>query len=336
MSSRTVFVTGAAGFLGSHLAEAFLKDGNRVICCDNLLGGEQENVPEDAEFHEVDCSDLERLTRIMKGSDVVYHCAATPYEGFSVFSPYLVTQNIVSASVSTFTAAIRNGAKRIVFCSSMARYGENKIPFTEDMPPRPQDPYGIGKLASEMLLQNLCSIHEVEWVISVPHNIYGPRQRYYDPFRNVVGIMINMILQNRQPIIYGDGEQRRCFSYIGDDLPILVRMAFDQGVAGQVINVGPDEEFVSINHLARLIAEIMEFDLHPVYVPDRPQEVDLANCSADKARKLLGYQTRYSLRDGLMETIKWTAQKGPRPFEYHLPLEIINDKCPKTWSERLF
>jgi len=336
MSAKTIFVTGAAGFLGSHLADTFLKSGHRVIACDSLLGGERENVSEGVEFHQVDCTDLERMTAIMKGTDIVYHCAAAPYEGFSVFSPYLVTQSVVSASVSTITAAIRNGVERIVSCSSMARYGENKVPFTEDMPPRPQDPYGIGKLASEMFLRNLCSIHNVEWVICVPHNIYGPKQRYYDPFRNVVGIMINMMLQGRQPIIYGNGEQKRCFSYIADELPVLVKLGFERNVIGEVINIGPDDHFISINELARDIAELMEFDLNPVYEAGRPQEVMLANCSADKARRLLGYQPRYSLREGLMETIKWVSQKGPRPFEYHLPLEIINEKSPRTWTARLF
>ena len=336
MTGQTVFITGVAGFLGSHLAEAFLKHGCRVIGCDNLLGGYRDNVPEGTEFYETDCLDLEALTIIMQGTDIVYHCAATAYEGLSVFSPFLVTQNIVGASVATFTAAIRSGVRRIVFCSSMARYGTNQVPFTEDMPPRPQDPYGIGKVAAEAYLRNLCQVHEVEWVICVPHNIYGPRQKYDDPFRNVAAIMINLMVQDRQPIIYGDGTQKRCFSFIEDDLPVLTRLAFEKDVVGEVINVGPDEEFVTINELAQTIARLLEFELHPVRVPGRPQEVAFANCSADKARRLLGYTTRYTLREGLAQTIQWIAAKGPRPFKYHLPLEIETGKCPETWIRQLF
>jgi len=336
VSASTVFITGIAGFLGSHLAERFLEKGLRVVGCDNLLGGYRDNVPEGAEFHVIDCLDLERLTAVMKGADTVYHCAATAYEGLSVFSPFIVTQNIVDASVATFTAAIRNEVRRIVFCSSMARYGTNEVPFSEEMPPRPQDPYGIGKVAAETYLRNLCGVHGLEWVICVPHNIYGPRQKYDDPFRNVAAIMINLMLQGRQPIIYGNGSQRRCFSFIEDDLPVLTRLAFQEDVTGEVINIGPDEEFVTINGLAKTIADLLEFELRPVYMPGRPQEVELANCSADKARRMLGYATRYGLREGLERTIDWIAAKGPRPFEYHLPLEIANGRCPETWARRLF
>ena len=336
MSARTIFITGVAGFLGGHLAERFLQQGFRVVGCDNLLGGYHDNVPEGAEFHRIDCLDLESLSGIMKGADIVYHCAATAYEGLSVFSPFIVTQNIVDASVATFTAAIRNGVRRIVFCSSMARYGTNEVPFREEMPPRPQDPYGIGKVAAETYLSNLCGVHDVEWVICVPHNIYGPRQKYDDPFRNVAAIMINMMLQGRQPIIYGNGTQRRCFSFIEDDLPVLTRLAFEDDLLGEVINIGPDEEFVTINGLAKTIADLLEFELRPTYMPGRPQEVELANCSADKARRMLGYTTQYTLRAGLERTIDWIAAKGPRPFEYHLPLEIANGRCPETWARRLF
>lgn len=336
MTEQKVFITGVAGFLGSHLARTLLQQGHDVVGCDNLLGGYLDNVPEGAKFHRLDCLNLDLLSLAMEGADIVYHCAATAYEGLSVFSPYLVTENIVGASVSTFTAAIRNGVKRIVYCSSMARYGTNDVPFTEEMQPRPQDPYGIGKTAAESYLRNLCEVHGVEWVICVPHNIYGPGQKYDDPFRNVASIMINLMLQGRQPIIYGDGTQKRCFSFIEDDLPVLTRLAFDDGVAGEVINVGPDEEFVTINELAHAIATHLEFELHPTYMPGRPQEVALANCSADKARKLFGYVTRYTLREGLEKTIDWIAAKGTKSFEYHLPLEIENGKCPETWTSRLF
>ena len=336
MTEQRVFITGMAGFLGSHLARRFLQQGCSVTGCDNLLGGYLDNVPEGADFQRIDCLDLKSLSAAMEGVDTVYHCAATAYEGLSVFSPFLVTENIVSASVATFTAAIRNRVKRIVYCSSMARYGTNEVPFREEMAPRPQDPYGIGKVAAETYLRNLCEVHGVEWVICVPHNIYGPHQKYDDPFRNVAAIMINLMLQGRQPIIYGDGTQKRCFSFVEDDLPVLTRLAFDDGVVGEIINIGPDEEFVTINELAHTIAELLEFELHPTYFPGRPQEVALANCSADKARRLLGYTTRYTLREGLDQTIEWIAAKGTRPFQYHLPLEIENGRCPETWTNHLF
>jgi UDP-glucose 4-epimerase len=331
-----VFITGVAGFLGSHLADAMLRDGHQVVGIDNLIGGELDNVNENVEFHQTDCNEFEHIRRLSKGCDIFYHCAATAYEGLSVFSPYVVTHNIVSASVSVFSAAIANKAKRIVMCSSMARYGALRPPFTEDQEPRPQDPYGIGKLSAEMILRNLCETHGTEYVIAVPHNIIGPRQKYDDPFRNVASIMINLMLQGRQPIIYGEGTQQRCFSFIDDCLYCLKEMAFRNNVIGETINIGPDEEIVTIIDLAERIAHRLRYNLCPTFLPGRPNEVVHAICSSDKARKMLGYKTTISLDDGLVQMIDYIKRKGVRPFKYHIDLEIVNELTPKTWSERLF
>lgn len=334
---QTYFITGVAGFLGSHLAEQFLAEGHRVIGCDSLIGGYLDNVPPGVEFHTIDCLDLAALMGVMKGVDTVYHCAALAYEGLSVFSPHLVTQNIYSATVSVLTAAIANKAKRFVFCSSMARYGtQEEVPFREHMEPKPQDPYGIAKYATELTVRNLCEVHGLEYVIAVPHNIIGPRQKYDDPYRNVASIMINLMLQGRQPIIYGDGTQKRCFSFIEDVVSPLKKMATEREVLGHTINVGPDEQFITINELAAEIGDILNFKLKPVYVPGRPQEVRHATCSADKARELLGYSTSTDLRTGLSRMIDYINMRGVKPFRYHLPLEIISDKTPRTWKDRLF
>jgi UDP-glucose 4-epimerase len=144
------------------------------------------------------------------------------------------------------------------------------------------------------------------------------------------------MLQGRQPIIYGDGNQMRCFSFVQDCIYCLKEMGFRDNVAGDVINIGPDEEFVSINQLAGTIAGLLSFDLAPIYLPDRPQEVKYATCSADKARKLLGYETRTSLTDGIADMINFIRKRGPRKFRYHLDLEIVNHLTPRTWRERLF
>ena len=750
-----IFITGIAGFLGSHIADRMLQLGHNVSGNDTLLGGELDNIPKNVKFHNTDCNDFNKMSDIMKGTDIVYHCAATAYEGLSVFSPCIVTHNIVGASMGTITAAIKNNVGRIVLCSSMARYGTNKVPFTEDMEPRPQDPYGIGKVTTELMLKNLCQVHDIPWVIAVPHNIVGPRQRYCmasgslvkttngfktiedlnitdrilignltsrivdhfslgqqqsynitlsngqiltvskdhkfkilqqdqliwksidkispgeailseikqipdinresidfrfgqflgllisdgsynaayqidiacciekdkpdirklfdslvteqqipkykenkrgvfsiysrefvlklqnlglkavvhnkiipaqllntshetvcgilsglysgdgwictktnhlgyasvsktlvqqmqkillsyginaklskrlpkehfiedrliksdpifyltvtgdnverfnkigfvyqrkqtilkskinikesdifpnlgeyiksishflplsvrilkpncintphtnitrfslkeitsllddwlhssetqisseythfiqskyntwstllnsgslitinniektnallydisladshhsyvgdgfinhncDPFRNVASIMINLMLQGRQPVIYGDGQQKRCFSFIQDDIGVLEKLAFEDCILGEIINIGPDEEFVTILQLAETIADLLNFKLEPIFMPGRPQEVKLANCSADKARKLLGYSTKWTLRDGLSTMIQYIQERGPKPFNYHLPVELITEKTPKTWTQRLF
>ena len=330
-----VFISGIAGFLGSHLADSFLKDGHKVVGCDSLIGGELDNVPAEAEFYQYDCCYRNSMLKITQGCDLVYHTAATAYEGLSVFSPHLITQNIVTGSVALFSAAIENKVKRIIFCSSMARYGTNKIPFKEDYIPKPQDPYGIAKVAAEEILRNLCETHGVEYTIAVPHNIIGPRQKYDDPYRNVASIMINLMLQKRQPIIYGNGGQKRCFSYIDDDLFCLKKMATDENIVGEIINIGPDEEFTSINKVAEICSNIVGFNQKPIYVEDRPQEVKHAVCSSDKARKLLKYKTTVDLKDGIQKTYEYIKKKGTKKFKYHIDLEIINDKTPLTWKNKL-
>lgn len=335
MSQPSVFITGVAGFLGSHLADRFLAEGYRVSGCDNLLGGYADNVPSGVEFHRVDCNDHSALAPLLQGVDLVYHCAATAHEGLSVFSPHVITQNIVTATTGTVSAAVAGGAKRFVLCSSMARYGANDAPFTEDMAPRPQDPYGIGKWASELLLRNLAETHGMEWVIAVPHNIIGPRQRYDDPYRNVASIFINLMLQGRQPYIYGDGNQRRCFSFISDVVEPLFRMGISERCTSEIINIGPDTESVTINELAETVAALLGFELRPHRLAARPREVYSANCSADKARRLLDYEPQVDLKTGLSAMCDSIAARGPRPFRYDLQLEIDNALTPATWSERL-
>jgi len=333
--SRKVLVTGVAGFLGSYVAEHFLAAGDEVIGIDSLLGGAKENVPAGTRFIVADCLDLDAYSDEMTGVDVVYHCAAAPYEGVSVFSPFLVHQHTAGASVAMLSASAKAGVRRFVYCSSMARYGRQRAPFTEDMTPQPVDPYGVAKYAAELQVRCIGDIYGMEWVIAVPHNIIGPRQKFDDPYRNVASIMINRILLGRPPLIYGDGEQRRCFSYVADVMSPLAQFADDPSVVGEVINLGPDEEYVSIRELATLVSELTGYDGEPTFLPGRPREVREANCSADKARRLLGYRTEWTLRDGLAAMVEWIKAVGPREFTYHLPLEIVNEMTPVTWSHHL-
>lgn len=335
-NKKVVFITGVAGFLGSHLADAFLAAGYSVKGCDNLIGGYLDNVPDGVDFHQIDLNDYDKVKELTKSVDIIYHCAATAYEGLSVFSPHLVSKHIIGASVSVITAAIANKVKRFIYCSSMARYGtQDRVPFTEDMTPKPQDPYAIGKVTGEDMLRILSEVHGMEYIIAVPHSIIGPRQKYDDPYRNVASIMINRMLQGKQPIIYGDGNQKRCFSFIQDAVNPLFRLA-EVPIAGKIINIGPDEEFVTINELAEVIAKLLDFKLEPIYIDPRPQEVELANCSADLARELLGYKTTCTLERGIQETIDYIRERGPKPFKYHLDLEIVNELTPRTWKDRLF
>lgn len=334
---KKVFVTGIAGFLGSHIADAFVERGYEIFGVDNLIGGYRDNVPSKATFWEFDLNNLDGLSKKMKGCDIVYHTACTAYEGLSVFSPSLVTTNTFQISVNTMTAAIQAGVRRFVHCSSMARYGSQiTYPFTEEMTCKPQDPYGIAKYAAELALKNLAEVHDIELTIAIPHNIIGPRQKYDDPYRNVASIMANLMIQGRQPIIYGDGTQIRCFSDINDDIDCLLKFAEEPSAVGETFNIGPDEYPVTINQLAEELANILGFNLNPIYKTGRPQEVKFATCSSDKIRRFFNYETKNTLQDSLKKLINYIEARGPKKFEYHLPIEILSRKTPSTWTEKIF
>lgn len=333
-----VFVSGIAGFLGSHIAREGVAAGWDVTGVDSLLGGDAGNVPVGAKWGQCDLVD-QGYDDLLAGVDVVYHCAAAPYEGLSVFSPQVVFENTLMSTVALLRAAVNAKVKRFIFTSSMSRYGSQQAPFTEDMPTKPVDPYAVAKVASEDVVRILCEVHGMEWVIAVPHNIYGPGQRYFDPFRNVAGIMINRILLGKPPIIYGTGEQIRSLSYIDDVTGPFLQLA-TADVAGEIFNLGPDsaDDEISIHALATVIRYLLGCgpgEYTPVLMPPRPTEVFEAHCSAGKARKLLGYEPRWGLERGLEAYIVWIKSRGARPFDYHLPLEIVTDKTPRTWTEKL-
>jgi UDP-glucose 4-epimerase len=329
-----IYITGIAGFLGSHLADYFLVRDCEVLGCDDLSTGTASNVPHDAKW---DLYDIEGLqSHHLTGVDIVFHCAAAAYEGVSVFSPAFISRNVYAGSAQVFSTAISAGVKRIVFTSSMARYGSVPSPYMELQTPCPVDPYGIAKEAAERLLVRLCDTHGVEWSIAVPHNIYGPRQRYWDPYRNVAAIMANKMLMGQQPYIYGDGSQTRCFSYIDDVVPTLALMGTDPRALRQIFNVGPDMGATSIRELGRLIARIVGIEYEPYYLPDRPCEIKHATCSAHKVKSFLGFEQKMPLMKGLEYLVDWIREKGPREFEYqHIPpLEIESSLVPKTWSTK--
>ena len=332
-----IFITGIAGFLGSNLADYYLKKGWKVSGNDNLVGGDLDNIDtKKINFYKINCENLDDMTKAMKGVDILCHSAAYAHEGLSSFSPTLICSNNVTGSTSAFTAAIKNNVKRIVYCSSMARYGNISTPFKESDTPNPVDPYGVSKLAAENILKILSKTHNIEYNIAVPHNIIGPKQKYDDPYRNVVSIMINLILQDRAPIIYGDGEQKRTFSDIDDCIFCLDKLLTDPNIKSEVFNIGPDEEYITINELFSKISNKLKFNKEPNYMSDRPNEVKHATCSADKSRKLLNYKTTCPLDVSIDKVIDHIKKNGTKEFLYNYELEILNDKTPLTWKNKIF
>lgn len=329
-----VWITGISGFLGSHLADALIAEGHHVFGNDSMICGTDGNSP--VGYLKEDCRDYNAMLAAFKefSPDVVVHAAATAHEGLSSFSPSFITKNIYEASVSVFSAAIASGVKRIIYMSSMSRYGDggkyHSPPFQEDYRTFPVDPYAVAKVAAEDTLKILCATHGVSWSIAVPHNIIGTRQRSVDPYRNVAAIMINRCKQGKAPIVYGDGGQTRCFSPVKDCIPSLVKMVYGES-DGEVVNIGPDYGEISILELANKVMKLCEVEPIVEIFPDRPNEVKHAFCSSNKARKLLGYKSNQSIDECLEEMINYIK---PMPFIYDFPLEIVNEKTPKTWREK--
>ena len=334
MKASRIFITGVAGFLGSHLAKWALSKNYEVVGCDNLSLGSKANIPKGVEFHEYDVLDLEKNKKFIAGADVVFHSAACPYDNFSLFSPFKVVENTFSTTASVLSASIFNNVTRFVYCSSMSRYGNNKSPFVEEMNPQPLTPYGVAKTAGENLVKSLARVHNFEYVICIPHNIFGPNQVYNDPYRNAVSLIINQMLQNRSPVVYGDGEQMRGFSPIQDLIPLFQGLLFSKKVTDQVINIGPDEEFISLNGLIQMLNGIMGKNLKASYKPFRPQEIKTALCSAEKAREFLNYKKEISLKQALESLIKWIQLKGPTQFSYNQSPEIDFPLSPSAiWKQ---
>ena len=348
-----IWITGILGFLGSSLAKELTIHGHDVYGNDSMICSALDPITVTRECKNDttcirlgDCRDFDLMKKWLSPAidppeikaDVLIHCAATAHEGLSNFSPSFITRNIYEASVATFSAAIASGIKRIIFMSSMARYGcSPTIPFLEDIhTPSPVDPYGIAKVAAEQTLIALCKLHNIEYVIAVPHNIIGPRQNYRDPYRNVASIMIHRALLNKPILIYGDGEQKRCFSPIVDCMDSLIKM-IDAPISGEIINIGPDKGQITINELARKIINFTSSCAGIKHIPERPNEVKEAWCSSDKARNLLGFREKQSLDDCLKEMVLYIKNQleiiKETDFQYSFPIEIEKG-CPGTWMNK--
>jgi UDP-glucose 4-epimerase len=191
-------------------------------------------------------------------------------------------------------------------------------------------------LAAENILKILSKAHKFEYNIAIPHNIIGPKQKYNGPYRNVVSIMINLMLQNRRPIIYEDDEQKRCFSDIDDCIYSLDKMLTDPKITYQTLNIGPDKEVISINELFNKLSNKLKFNKEPIYLKDRPKEVKFAICSSEKAIKILKYKPMISLDQSLDKIIDYIKENTLKKFDYNHIIEIKNSLTPETWTKKLF
>ncbi len=339
-----ILVTGAAGFMGGHLVDALVKMGKyEVYAVDDLSGGYESNVDKRAHFTKLDLRKRKKVEEYIEKvkPHLIYYLAADASEGRSQFTPLNSTERNYLAFMYTLIPSIKYGLKKIVVTSSMSVYGAQKPPFSEDMKKEPEDIYGIAKGAMEDAVAVLAKVHGFEYTIIRPHNVYGPKQNMADPYRNVIAIFINCLLNNKNFYIYGDGNQKRAFTYIDDFNPYFLKSGMIESVNGQVINIGPREEY-SINELATTVLKVFFPDgkipkhLQPKFVARRPQEVVEAYCTNTKATKLLGYKTTVTLEEGVRKMIAWARKFGPQKFHYMKDgLELLTKDTPRTWSKKL-
>ena len=342
---KRVLVTGVAGFMGSHEAEWLLREGYEVYGVDDLSGGYMHNVPKGCRFTKLDLRDRKKVERYISKvkPEIIFHDAADATEGRSQFTPISATERNYLAYMYLLVSAIRAGFRKMVLASSMSVYGAQKPPFTENMDRRPEDVYAIAKASMEHATEVMARVHRFAYTIIRPHNVYGPRQNLRDPYRNVISIFINALLNDKPFYIYGDGEQRRSFTYIADYTPHVIKAGLSDGFSGEIFNIGPREE-VSINQLGRIVLD--QFfggedkvppRLRPKSLPARPLEVKEAYCSSDKAERLLGYRTTVPIEEGVRLMIEWARKMGPQSFNYLKDgLEIVSPDTPSTWTRKLY
>jgi UDP-glucose 4-epimerase len=327
----TVLVTGGAGFMGSHVAEALIARGNRVVVLDDLSGGFIENVPEGATFVEgtVNDAELVNLLFVQYRFEHVYHLAAYAAEGLSHFIKRFNYENNLIGSVNLINASVNFEAKCFVFTSSIAVYGKNQVPMDENMTPMPEDPYGIAKLAVENELRASREMFGLDYVIFRPHNVYGERQNIGDHYRNVAGIFMNQLMQNRPMTVFGDGEQTRAFSYISDVAPIIAKAPHVLRALNQVFNIGADSPY-TVNALAKCVAKAMDRPVDLIHLAPRNETVH-AFSSHQRLRDVFEYTAKVSLEEGIERMARWARAAGAKKSKRFSRVEIVKN-MPSIWQ----
>jgi len=327
----TVLVTGGAGFIGSHVAASLVARGHRVTVLDDLSGGVEANVPAGAHFVRGSITNHEHMDRVFAegGFEYVYHLAAYAAEGLSHFVRRFNYTNNVIGSVNVINAAVNHGARGFVFTSSIAVYGSSpELPVTERTPPNPEDPYGVAKHAVECDLRACHGLFGLPFIVFRPHNVFGPRQNIGDPYRNVVGIFMNQILQGLPMTIFGDGTQTRAFSFIDDVAPVMAQAIDTPAAWNQMFNVGADTP-CTLSELARQVAEAMGVPPHVVHLPPR-HEVRHLFASHGSLARVFGKRPATDLDRGLREMAAWVRAHGARRGAPFQGIEITRD-LPASW-----
>ncbi len=329
----SVLVTGGAGFIGSHVVDKLIAQGENVIVLDDLSGGFEENVNEKAIFIKGDICDYELIKKIFKENKIeyVFHLAAYAAEGLSHFIKRFNYNNNLIGSVNLINQCVIHKVKCFVFTSSIAVYGKNQLPMTEDTIPMPEDSYGIAKYAVELELECSHKMFGLNYIIFRPHNVYGERQNIGDKYRNVIGIFMNQILQHKPLTVFGDGEQSRAFSYIGDVAPVIANSIHVKEAYNEVFNVGADVPY-TINQLIQKVREVMDAKPEVAYLDPR-NEVVHAYSSHKKAETVFKLKEKTDLETGLQHMAEWVKQHGAKSTKNFGEIEI-EEKLPPSWKTK--
>jgi UDP-glucose 4-epimerase len=331
MGKTKVLVTGAAGFMGSHVADHCLALGMDVVATDDLSGGIESNVPTDARWLKGDLRDPKFTNSLWDYGpfDYVYHLAAYAAEGLSHFiRRYNYHTNLI-ASVNLINQAVTHEVKCFVFTSSIAVYGRNQVPMREDMTPQPEDPYGISKYAVELDLKAAKEMFGLDFIIFRPHNVYGERQNIADKYRNVVGIFMNQILQDKPMTIFGDGLQTRAFSHIDNVAPLISQSPLVPEAMNEVFNVGADIPS-TVLQLAEQVAAAFD---KPSVVEHLPPRKEVVNAFADhsKVKSVFDPIPPVSLRTGIQKMASWVRSRGPSTPVVFNNIEVAKN-LPGSWK----
>jgi UDP-glucose 4-epimerase len=327
---QNVLVTGAAGFIGSHVAEHCLKLGFRVTATDDLSGGFESNIPTGCTFIRGDLRDVAFVDSLWQSEqyDTIYHLAAYAAEGLSHFVRRFNYETNLLASINLINCAVNHGVKTFVFTSSIAVYGQGQTPMTEDMIPQPEDPYGVSKYATELDLRAAHEMFGLDYIVFRPHNVYGERQNIADKYRNVIGIFMNQVLQGQPMTVFGDGSQTRAFSYVDDVAPIIARSPLVPGARNQAFNVGADVPY-TVNTLAEEVARALGVNADVRHLEAR-NEVLHAFSDHGKVTKVFNPPPPVDLRTGLQRMAVWVKSHGPCvPVKFE-QIEIEKN-LPPSW-----
>ena len=300
-------VTGGAGFIGSHLAEALLRRGERVRVVDSFITGKRKNLQHlsNVELLEGDLGDLAVAHAAVRGIQYVLHQAAIPSVPRSVEDPITSNRANIDATLNVLVAARDAGVKRIVYAGSSSAYGNTPtLPKREDMPNNPLSPYALQKLVGEQYMQIFTSLYGLETVTIRYFNVFGPRQDPSSPYSGVVSVFARALLENTPVTIYGDGEQTRDFTYIANVVDGVLRAVKAPGASGAVVNVATGSS-ISLNRLFEGMRSLTGSRLNVNYGPPRNGDVKDSLADITKARTLLGYEPKVSFEDGLRETVEW-------------------------------